>query len=178
MARKIDTSVVIVGAGPAGLTLANLLHQRGVQTVVLDKFSRAQILGRARAGLLEHRTVELLEQHGLADRLHAEGAVHHGCEFRSDGESFFTDYSALYDNTPHYVYPQQEVVADLLDAYEGAGGTVHYETRASRIVSLTDRPRVECEDGLVIEADVVAGADGQHGAARASIPTAEFTEYT
>ncbi|WP_019548747.1 4-hydroxybenzoate 3-monooxygenase [Streptomyces sulphureus] len=178
MAREIESRLAIIGAGPAGLTLANLLQQRGVPTVVLDKFSRAQILGRARAGLLEHRTVELLERHGLAERLHAEGAVHHGCEFRSDGESFFTDYSALYDDTPHYVYPQQEVVADLLDAYEAGGGTVHYETRAHRVTSLEHRPRVECENGLVVTADAVAGADGQHGAARASIPGEAFTEYT
>ncbi|WP_410050085.1 hypothetical protein [Actinomadura sp. CNU-125] len=63
-----------------------------------------------------------MDQMGLSDRLHKEGAVHHGCEFRVEGESFFADYSAMYDNKPHYVFPQQEVVSDLLDGFEAAAG--------------------------------------------------------
>lgn len=177
MARDIETQVAIVGAGPAGLTLANLLRQRGVATAVVDKFTREQILGRARAGLLEHRTVELLDRHGLSGRLRAEGAVHTGCEFRTADGSFFTDYAALYDNTPHYVYPQQELVADLLDAYEASGGTVRYGVPATEVHSPQRRPRVECADGTVVTAEVVAGADGQYGVSRAALPAEGFTEY-
>ena len=177
MVREVRTTVAIIGAGPAGLTLANLLQQRGTDCVVLDKFSRKQILERARAGLLENRTVELLDRLGLSARLHAEAAVHHGCEFRVDGESFFADYSKMYDGKPHFVYPQQEVVADLLDGFESSGGTVYYETQAAKVLQVADQPRVECTDGTVVHADFVAGADGQYGAARASMPWDDIDEY-
>lgn len=178
MARELHTTVAIIGAGPAGLTLANLLRQREIDCVVLDKFSRQQILARARAGLLENRTVELLDRMGVSKRLHAEAAVHRGCEFRVDRESFVADYSAMYDGKPHFVYPQQEVVADLIDGFESSGGTVYYETQAVKVLQLDDRPRVECADGTVVHAEFVAGADGQHGAARASMPWDEIDEYT
>ncbi|MBE1530789.1 4-hydroxybenzoate 3-monooxygenase [Actinomadura algeriensis] len=177
MARELHTTVAIVGAGPAGLTLANLLQRRGVPCVVLDKFSPESIRGRARAGLLEHRTVELMDKMGLSDRLHKEGAVHHGCEFRVEGESFFADYSAMYDNKPHYVFPQQEVVSDLLDGFEAGGGTVLYETTATKVLQWEGSPRVECADGTVVHAEFVAGADGQHGATRACAPWELFEEY-
>lgn len=174
---RVDTTVAIVGAGPAGMIAATLLQQRGIDTVVFDRYSREQIVTRARAGLLEHRTVELLDKHGLAERLHAEGTVHRGCEFRSPEGSFFTDYSAHYDGTPHWVYPQQELVSDLLDAYERGGGVVHYETLVTATGEESDGPVVECADGRVVRARYLAGADGQHGASRRGVPTEKFTEY-
>ncbi|WP_017975144.1 4-hydroxybenzoate 3-monooxygenase [Actinopolyspora halophila] len=173
-----DTTVAILGAGPAGLTVANLLRARGVDTVVLDRYTREQIVGRARAGLLEHRTVELLDRHGLASRLYAEGTVHRGCEFRSAGTSFFTDYSAHYGGTPHWVYPQQEIVTDLLDAYEAAGGTVHYATTVESVREESGHVVVECVGGAVFRADYAAGADGQHGAGKHGVPAEAVTEYT
>lgn len=177
MERVRQTTVAIVGAGPAGLTLGNLLLRGGVDCLVLDKFTREQIVGRARAGLLEHRTVELLDTMGVSARLHAEGAVHTGCEFRSNGDSFFTDYSALYDNKPHYVYPQQEVVTDLLDAFEAAGGEVRYGTEAVKVLDVAAEPVVECADGTVVRARFVAGADGQHGPSRGAMPPSAYREY-
>ena len=175
-----ETEVAIVGAGPAGLMLANLLVRRGVPCVVVDKFDRSQILTRARAGLLERRTVELLDRIGVADRLYAEGHVHTGCAFRFGGaeeyDAFFADYSAAYDDTPQYVFPQQEVVADLLASFEARGGEVRYATEAVKIRT-GEEPAVECADGTVIRAAFVAGADGQHGASRASVPSGVLTEY-
>lgn len=173
-----DTTVAIVGAGPAGLTAANLLQSRGIDTVVVDRYTREQIVNRARAGLLEHRTVELLAQNGLATRLYAEGVVHTGCEFRSPEGDFFTDYSAHYDGTPHWVYPQQEIVNDLLDAYEGAGGVVHYASTVDAVREESEHAVVECADGTSIRARYVAGSDGQHGASKRSLPHSAFTEYT
>lgn len=175
------TEVAIVGAGPSGLTLANLLIRRGVPCVVVDKFGREQILTRARAGLLERRTVELLDRIGVADRLYAEGHVHRGCAFRFGGaeeyDEFFADYSAAYDDTPQYVYPQQEVVADLLGDFEARGGDVRYATGAAKVWQADDHAVVECADGTVIRAEFVAGADGQHGPGRASVPGGVLTEY-
>ncbi|MGW4800896.1 FAD-dependent monooxygenase, partial [Nonomuraea sp. NPDC004297] len=124
MPLETTTRVVIVGAGPAGLTLGNLLHARGERCVVIDKFDRAQLLGRARAGLLEHRTVATIERMGLAKRLFAEGHRHTGCEFRSAGRRDYTDFAELYEGRSHHVYPQQEVVADLLAGLVDAGGDV------------------------------------------------------
>lgn len=173
-----DTTVAIVGAGPAGLTAANLLQSRGIDTVVFDRYTREQLVNRARAGLLEHRTVELLDKHGLASRLYAEGVVHHGCEFRSPEGSFFTDYSAHYDGTPHWVYPQQEIVTDLLDAYEEAGGTVHYACTVTSVHEEFGHAAIECSDGSSIRSRYIAGADGQHGASKRSLPPGAFAEYT
>lgn len=138
-----ETSVAVVGAGPAGLMLANLLQRRGVPTVVVERYTRDQVLTRARAGLLERRTVELLDRLGLSDRLRAEGTVHHGCEFRSNGDSFFLDYSAHYGGRPQWVFPQQEVVKDLLEAYEKGGGDVRFDTAATAVRWSGDRAEVD-----------------------------------
>lgn len=172
-----ETTVAIVGAGPAGLMLANLLQRRGVPTVVVERYTREQVVTRARAGLLERRTVELLDRIGLSDRLRAEGTVHHGCEFRSGGENFFLDYSAHYGGVPQWVYPQQEVVSDLLDAYEKGGGDVRFRTHATEVRWAGDRAEVDCADGTALHAEFVAGADGQHGATRASVPSEGVAEH-
>lgn len=171
------TSVAIVGAGPAGLMLANLLQRRGVPTVVLERHTREQVVTRARAGLLERRTVELLDRLGLSDRLRAEGTAHHGCEFRSNGASFFLDYSAHCGGHPQWVYPQQEVVSDLLEAYEKGGGDVRFATAATDVRRSGDHTEVDGSDGTRVRAEFVAGADGQHGATRASIPDERLTEH-
>ncbi|HWB66943.1 MAG TPA: 4-hydroxybenzoate 3-monooxygenase [Mycobacteriales bacterium] len=176
MASDIRTRVAIVGAGPAGLMLAILLQRRGVDCVIMDKFEREQILGRMRAGMLEHRTVALIDELGLGARLHAEGKRHDGCEFRSGGDSFYIDYSALYDNTPQFVYPQQELVADLIEAFEKAGGKIHFGERAVGVTSLTDQPVVTTESGLTVAADFVAGCDGQHGVVRPCVPDGVLTK--
>ncbi|MET9498805.1 FAD-dependent monooxygenase [Streptomyces sp. NPDC006552] len=99
----IETQVAIVGAGPAGLTLATLLHRRGVPCVVIDKFGRDQLVARSRAGFLERRTVRLLDHLGRSKRLHAEGVPHTACEFRCDGEAVRLDYAELCGDTPSFV---------------------------------------------------------------------------
>ncbi|MDT0269840.1 4-hydroxybenzoate 3-monooxygenase [Streptomyces sp. DSM 44915] len=177
MPYEATTRVVILGAGPAGLTLGNLLHARQVPCVVIDKFDREQLVGRTRAGLLEYRTVETIRRLGLADRLLAEGHRHTGCEFRFTDQRTYTDFSELYDGRAHHVYPQQEVVADLLDGLVKAGGDVRLGVAAERLEQTADGVTVHLADGSVIHGDYLAGADGQHGIARASTPAGATTEY-
>ncbi|MEV4377847.1 4-hydroxybenzoate 3-monooxygenase [Streptosporangium sp. NPDC049644] len=177
MPQETTTRVVIVGAGPAGLALGNLLHARGERCVVVDKFDRRQLLGRARAGLLEYRTVATIERMGLAKRLFAEGHRHTGCEFRSAGQRSYTDFAELYEGRSHHVYPQQEVVADLLAGLVEAGGDVRLGVAAERIVAGEDGVRVHLADGSTVRGEFLAGADGQHGVTRASVPEGIATEY-
>lgn len=177
MPLETTTRVVIVGAGPAGLTLGNLLHARGERCVVIDKFDRAQLLGRARAGLLEHRTVATIERMGLAKRLFAEGHRHTGCEFRSAGRRDYTDFAELYEGRSHHVYPQQEVVADLLAGLVDAGGDVRLGVTAERVETDGDGVLVHLSDGTTVRGEFLAGADGQHGITRTGVPEGAATEY-
>ncbi|MGW0683714.1 FAD-dependent monooxygenase [Streptomyces sp. NPDC002754] len=94
LVRTVGTSVVVVGAGPAGLTLGVLLRRRGIDCVVVDKFTREQLPARSRAGFLERRTVQLLDRHGLSTRLRAEGLAHTRCEIHAEGERGTVDYEA------------------------------------------------------------------------------------
>lgn len=175
--RDSDTQVAIVGAGPAGLALALLLRERGVDCVVVDKYSRQQLLERARAGFLESRTVQLLDRLGLGKRVRAEGIAHTACEFRHEGDRLVLDYETWCRGAPSYVYPQHAVVSDLLDAYESGGGTTLLGTPVTEVDG-NDLPLVTCADGTTIRAEVVAGAAGQYGPVRASLPQHAVTEHT
>ena len=171
--RRLSTQVAIVGAGPAGLFLANVLGQGGVDCVVVERESREQVEQRARAGLLEHRVVELLRAHGLAERLVAEGTRHGWCDFRCAGRTVRVDYGAASGGYRHWVYPQQFLVRDLVAALESVGRTPLFGQRALGIDGLaSDQPRVAC-DGVEIECDYVVGCDGSQGVSRgalASVP--------
>lgn len=177
MPDESTTRVVILGAGPAGLTLGNLLHARQVPCVVIDKFGREQLVTRARAGLLEYRTVATFARMGLAKRLLEEGHRHTGCEFRSAGRSTYTDFAELNEDRSNHVYPQQEVVTDLLDALQDAGGDVRLGAAAERIDADADGVVVHLADGSVVRGEFLAGCDGQHGVTRAGTPAGAVVEY-
>ncbi|MFE5895331.1 4-hydroxybenzoate 3-monooxygenase [Streptomyces sp. NPDC056462] len=167
--------MVVLGAGPAGLVLGNLLQDSGIDCVILERAERAHIQTRARAGFLAANTVRILERHGLAEGLHRHGQAHSTCEFRTVDGRFRLDYSGLGRGERHTVYPQQQLVTDLLTRFLAAGGRVDFTTEAVAVLdSDTDRPSV-----TVREADgrpgrwrarYVAGCDGRHGAARRSLP--------
>jgi p-hydroxybenzoate 3-monooxygenase len=172
--------VAIIGAGPAGLLLSHLLHREGIESVVLEARSREYVEQRVRAGVLEHPTVQLLDEVGLADRLHREGLQHGGIHLLFDGERHHLDFTELIGKTIT-VYGQQEVVKDLIAARTASGGDVRFEVSDVALHDLdTDRPGVTfTHDGAAqrIECDIVAGCDGFRGVSRGTIPPGVLTEY-
>ena len=174
------TQVAIIGAGPAGLLLAALLHRRGIAAVVLEQRSPEYVLGRIRAGLLEQTTVELLHEAGIAARLAAEGLPHSGVNLAFDGRLHRIDLQGL--SGKHVtVYGQTEITRDLMDARAAAGATTVYEAQQ---VSLHDfdgeRPSVRYRhDGVehTLHCDFIAGCDGFHGVSRASVPQRSIALY-
>jgi p-hydroxybenzoate 3-monooxygenase len=170
----METQVGIIGAGPAGLLLAHLLDRRGIGSVVLEARSRDYVEARVRAGVLEQGTVDLLEEAGLAERLHREGLVHHGVELRFDGRGHRIDFSELTGGRAITVYGQQEVVKDLIAARVEADGDLRFEVDDVTLHDLdTDSPSVRFRrEGAEHElrCDVIVGCDGFHGVSRPTIP--------
>lgn len=162
--------MLISGAGPAGLMLANLLTRRGLPCTVLERLSRAETLSRARAGLLEERTVAALDDLGLAGRLRREGTLETTCEFRIDGRSLQIDYAKLCGGRSHAVWPQQEIVSDLLGAFEASGGAVRFGTEVVGVEAADAEVRVRTADGERFAGRLLAGADGTHGPSSACLP--------
>jgi p-hydroxybenzoate 3-monooxygenase len=170
----MDTQVGIVGAGPAGLVLAHLLEREGIDCVVLEARSREYVEQRVRAGVLEQGTVDVLDELGVADRLHREGMVHRGLELRFGGEGHRIALSELAGGRAITVYGQQEVVKDLI----GAGGEVRFEAAATAIEGIDgERPVVRFGDGDELRCEIVAGCDGFRGVSRATVPDGALTVY-
>ena len=167
------TQVGILGAGPAGLLLAHLLHRAGVDSVIIEAKSRPYIEGRIRAGLLEQGSVDTLTEAGLGARLHREGLAHDGMELRFDGESHRIDLHGLTGKRVT-IYGQQEAVKDMVAARLQTGRPLHFEVTDAAIHDITTtRPRITFTlDGTPQElhCDVIAGCDGFHGIARVAMP--------
>ncbi|RVV97292.1 4-hydroxybenzoate 3-monooxygenase [Mesobaculum littorinae] len=174
------TQVCIIGGGPAGLLLSQLLHRAGIDTVVLERRSRAYVLSRIRAGVLEWGTVKLLESAGLGQRMHAEGYVHDGTYLAAQNRGFRVDFKAL-TGTPVMVYGQTEVTHDLYDARDAMDGVVIDEAEGVTPHDVdTDAPYVTyTKDGTEhrIDCDFVAGCDGYHGVSRQTIPASVLRTF-
>jgi p-hydroxybenzoate 3-monooxygenase len=168
----LRTKVAIIGAGPAGLLLGQLLHASGIDNVILERHTGQYVLARIRAGLLEEGTVRLLDEVGAGGRAHAEGLLHDGIELAFAGARHRIDMKALTGKTV-MIYGQTEVTLDLMNARKAAGLTTVYE--AADVTPLdfdTDSPCVTyVKDGVTheIACDFIAGCDGFHGISRASV---------
>ena len=175
------TQVAIVGAGPAGLMLARLLHLAGIESVVLESQSREYVEHRVRAGVLENGTVELLAEIGVGERMRREGLTHRGIEIRFAGRSHRIDFEDLTGKTIT-VYGQQEVVKDLIAANLANGIRIEFEAAVEALEDLEGtRPalRYRTKDGVQhrLAADFLAGCDGFHGVSRAAVPAGAFTLF-
>jgi p-hydroxybenzoate 3-monooxygenase len=168
------TQVAIVGAGPAGLTLAQLLHLEGIDSVIIENRSRAYIEARIRAGVLEQGVVDLLTEAGVGDRLAREGLMHEGVQLQFAGERHRIDLKALTGGKTITVYGQTEIVKDLILARLDTGRPFLFEVDDVRVEEIeSERPRVLfTHDGArqTIDCDVVAGCDGFHGVCRPTVP--------
>jgi p-hydroxybenzoate 3-monooxygenase len=175
----LRTQVAIVGAGPAGLVLAQLLHREGIESIVLEARDRDYVERRVRAGVLEQGTVDLLDELGVGERLRREGIVHHGIELRFDGRGHRIGFEG--GGRAITIYGQQEVVKDLIAARLEAGGPVLFDVSDVSLHDLdTDRPSVHFEhDGErhELECDAVAGCDGFHGVCREAVPEGVLRHY-
>ncbi len=166
------TQVCIIGGGPSGLLLAQLLHRAGIDTVVLERRDRAYVLSRIRAGVLEWGTVGMLDAAGVGERMHREGFVHGGTLLSARNRAIRIDFEALV-GTRVMVYGQTEVTHDLYDARDAMGGVVIDEAEGVTLHGLPDAPFVTyTKDGTEhrIDCDYIAGCDGFHGVSRAALP--------
>jgi p-hydroxybenzoate 3-monooxygenase len=172
------TQVVIVGAGPAGLLLGQLLHKEGVDTLILERRSALYVAGRVRAGVLEPGTVEVLERAGVAGRLRAEGLTHDGVEIGFRGARHRIALKALTGKSVT-VYGQTEVTRDLMEARAAGGAPSFYEVEDVQLHEITGaRPRVtyrHAGSAYEVECDFIAGCDGFHGVSRRSIPASALS---
>jgi p-hydroxybenzoate 3-monooxygenase len=178
----LRTQVGIVGAGPAGLTLARLLELEGIETVVLEDRSREHVEHRIRAGVLEQRTADLLVDAGVGERMQLEGIVHHGIELQFDGERHRIPLSGLTGGKTIVIYGQTELVKDLIASRIARGLPLLFEVGGVSVHDLDSaRPSIRFghdgeEHGL--ECDAIAGCDGFHGVCRPSIPDGVLTAFS
>jgi p-hydroxybenzoate 3-monooxygenase len=177
----LRTKIAIIGAGPAGMLLGQLLHRHGIDNVILERRDRDYVLARIRAGVLEPGTVGLLEEVGVTERLHHEGLVHDGIELLFDGVRHRIDLKCASGGKAVTVYGQTEVTRDLMEARDGAGLTTVYDAADVSLYDFdTDHPAVRyVKNGVTHElaCDFIAGCDGFHGISRQSVPAAAIRTF-
>lgn len=176
------TQVVIVGAGPAGLLLGLMLQRRGIGFVILEARERATIEATIRAGILEQSTVDLMAELGVADRLRREGLVHHGTILRFGGRNHRIDFARLTGGRVATLYPQHEVLKDLIAALLARGADVRFGATVRAIEDVaTAQPMVRFDEpggsGREVRCDVLVGADGSHGTCRPAIPSERRKDF-
>lgn len=168
------TQVAIIGSGPAGLLLGQLLHRAGIDTIIVERRSRDHILSRIRAGVLEPGTVALIDEAGCGSRLHREGLVHSGIDLGFGGVRHRIDFANLTGGKGVMIYGQTEVTRDLMEARLAMDAPTIYEAENVRPAGFEgDKPVVHYrQNGMAqqLACDFIAGCDGFHGVSRASVP--------
>lgn len=181
MTAPTRTTVGIVGGGPAGLLLARLLHQAGVDCVVLEARDRTYVEQRQRAGILEQGTVDALRACGAAERLDREGMVHDGIELRWNRHRHRVDFPSLTGGRRVWVYAQTEVVKDLIALRQADGAPLLFDAQVTAVTGAdTDRPVVHyTHEGTAhtLACDYVVGCDGFHGVVRKAIPEGQLHTF-
>jgi p-hydroxybenzoate 3-monooxygenase len=177
------TQIGIIGAGPAGLFLSLLLHRAGISSIILEARTRAEVEGTLRAGVLEHWVTDLMVELGIGDRMRRESHRHDGITLQWNHQRHHVDIAGLTGGKHVVVYPQHEVLIDLIAGRLGQGGDILFGARAQTIAALdTDSPRIEFRRGPdgsleTLHCDYIVAADGFHGPGRQAIPNAERREY-
>jgi len=181
MTKATRTQVAIIGAGPSGLLLGQLLYKAGIDAIILERQTGDYVLSRIRAGVLEQVCIDLLDEAGVGQRMHKEGLIHGGFDLLFKGERHRIDMNQLTGGKNVMVYGQTEVTRDLMDARQSLGLPSVYEAQNVQVHDFeTAKPRVTYEkDGVThtIECDFIAGCDGFHGVCRASAPKDKIREY-
>ena len=177
----MKTQVAIIGAGPSGLLLGQLLHLQGIETVILERKTPEYVLSRIRAGVLEQGLVDLLREAKVADRMDREGLVHEGTAFSFNNQLRRIDFKKYAEGQTVMVYGQTEVTQDLMEARKATGGITIYEAEDVKLHDFyTDKPRVTfVKDGetVELECDYIAGCDGFHGVSRQSVPADQIQTF-
>ncbi|WP_374530304.1 4-hydroxybenzoate 3-monooxygenase [Acinetobacter sp.] len=169
----VKTKVAIIGSGPAGLLLGQLLYKAGIEHVIIEQRSADYVSSRIRAGILEQVSVDLLTEAGVDQNIKAHGLPHSGIEILTQGQKHRVDLAALTGGKQVTVYGQTEVTKDLMHAREQAGLSSYYEAQNVQVDDFYTQPKVTLEyqnQPYQIECDFIAGCDGFHGVCRASVP--------
>ncbi len=178
---NMKTRVGIIGGGPSGLMLSQLLDLKGIDNIVLEKHSRKYVLGRIRAGVLEHGFAELMREANCGDRMDAEGEIHEGFFISEDGEKRRVDLAGHTGGNSVVVYGQTELTRDLYEARDRMNGKIIHNVEDVKLHGLKDEaPFItyrEGDDIIRIDCDYIIGADGFHGVSRKSIPSDVLKEY-
>jgi p-hydroxybenzoate 3-monooxygenase len=180
MAQTKRVQVAIVGAGPSGLLLGQLLHRAGIDNIIVELRSAQYVLGRIRAGVLEQTTVDLLDEAGVAARLHREGLIHDGTQMAFGGKRHQINFRKLTGGKTVTVYGQTELTRDLMETRHEEGAPTIYEALDVSVHGFDAKPVVRFhKDGAEHEigCDFIAGCDGYHGVTRASVPAAAIRTF-
>ena len=176
MADQVE--VLIVGAGPAGLVLGNLLRAHGIDTLILERSSRAHVQTRARAGFLGAHSARVLTEHGLGAGMLRNGRSHDTCAFRDSAGQFELNYAGLGRGEVHTVYPQQNLVTDLIAEYLDRGGAVRFGVTVTGVDPATATVACTDADGRdEVRGRFLAGCDGSNGVTRRALPPADATRH-
>lgn len=179
--KTLKTQVAIIGAGPSGLLLGQLLAKQGIENIILERVTGDYVLGRIRAGILEQGFVDLVHEAGVGERMDLEGEVHEGFEIAVNGQCTHIDLKRLTDGKVVVCYGQVEITKDLMDARAAAGLSTYYEASNVQPQHVkSEQPSISFEyqgEQYELQCDYIAGCDGFHGISRQTIPAEIRTEY-